>query len=74
MQSKKLLLQGVFLPVFKKLKAAFKKTQAKFGKKLNTMEATLGIKKKSHKFLTKISRIYSKVVWIFNKFVEFSKH
>ena len=35
-----------FLPVFKKLKAACKKTQANFCKNLNAMEATLGIKKK----------------------------
>ena len=68
------LKQGVFLPVFKKLKAALKKLKPSFGKKLNAMEATLGIKKKNSIFLAKISRIYSRVLWIFNKFVEFSKY
>ena len=68
------LEQGVFLPVFKKLKAALKKLKPIFGQKLNAMEATLNIKKKTQKVLMEISRIYSKVHGIFNKFVEFSKY
>ena len=70
------LEQDVFLPVFfsKNSKPPSEKLKPIFGKKLNPMEATLNIIKKTQNVLTEISRIYSKVLGIFNEFVEISKY
>jgi len=68
-------ITGCFFARFQKTQGRLQKNSSQFlAKKLNTMEATLSIKIKTQIFLTKISRIYSKVLWIFNKFVEFSKY
>ena len=56
-------MQGVFLHVFKKLKAAFKKLKLIFGKKLNAMEAILGIQKKTQFFWQKYPEFIQKFVW-----------
>ena len=48
------VIQGAFLPVFKKLRAALKKIKPIFGKKtLKVMEATEDIKKKTRFFVDK---------------------
>ena len=63
-----------FCPFSKNSRPPSKKLKPIFGQKLNAMEATLNIKKKTQKVLIEKSRIYSKVHGIFNKFVEFSKY
>ena len=45
-----MLEQGVFLPVFKKLKAAFKKTQADFWQKIQGYGGNFGYQEKNSIF------------------------
>ena len=68
------MIYKVVLPVFKKLKAAFKKTQANFWQKTQRYGGNFEYQEKTQKVLTEITRIYSEVLGIFNKFVEFSKY
>ena len=54
------ILQGVFLPVFKKLKAAFKKTQANFWQKTQLYGGNFGYQEKNSIFLTKYPEFIQK--------------
>ena len=68
------LLQGGFLPLLKKLKGAFKKTQDDFWRKTQGYGGNFGYQEKAQYFSTKASRILSKVQRILIHFEEFSQN